>query len=172
MATLAKLEASKIPSTYGVTTGAQWVTAMKTNLMLTGSQELDTYLDRFILQGWYKAINTDEACNPELLFPALDTPELGVGGTQEFVSNTLSDFMNSKHIYRKHKKNNHCFIESDKRIRTPLRSTPDPFAFNKVSFGTRKPDIVSYVQNYGGVLAIDTIGDVKRGDNDKDLTEE
>ena len=52
------------------------------------------------------------------------------------------------------------------------KSRPDPDAYKKVSFGSRKPDIVNYTKDCTGSLAITAFGDCKRRDTGDFTNEE
>ena len=58
-------------------------------------------------------------------------------------------------------------LASNEPTREAATSLPDPLAFQKVSFGTRKPDMVNYAKGKTGSLGITSFGDLKgRGEGD------
>lgn len=55
---------------------------------------------------------------------------------------------------------------------TPCTSISDPAAYRKVSYGTRRPDIVFHLKDHAGSGAITMIGDVKGRSGTSDFNDE
>jgi hypothetical protein len=166
---------SRVVGKRGVTTEADWVNALKQQgLLVAGDAEspFNKKLRSCAWDGWFRSLDA---------LPAF--PDLGTGehppdkspGTQDYVSNILSDFNATISHDQKVKIHNwraqrNGFVQAHKRA--AIYHNPDPTAFSHRSYATRKPDVVCYVGNSRGSLGISIIGDVKGRSGDGDFPDD
>lgn len=150
---------------HGVTTEAEWVTALRNGGKLNCSESFDNFLEGK-KNGW---ISTDAFTFPETgtLEIVRDDPNSGV---QAYVTSVLRKISESTYVYAASKTDPNKFVK--KATRLALTSLLDPEAYRRQSFGHRKPDVVAYECLKSGAFAITLIGDCKGASSlDKDFHE-